>query len=56
MKNKRRLKAWSACALGRNEIPMSAVAMTLGGHVRVGFEDNIFLACGVLTKSNAARA
>jgi 3-keto-5-aminohexanoate cleavage enzyme len=44
---------WSVCALGRNEIPMAAVAMTMGGHVRVGFEDNIFLRQGVLAKSNA---
>jgi 3-keto-5-aminohexanoate cleavage enzyme len=44
---------WSVCALGRNEIPMTTVAMTLGGHVRVGFEDNIYLRYGVLAKSNA---
>jgi 3-keto-5-aminohexanoate cleavage enzyme len=44
---------WSVCALGRHEIPMAAVAMTLGGHVRVGFEDNIYLKRGVLAKSNA---
>jgi 3-keto-5-aminohexanoate cleavage enzyme len=44
---------WSVCALGRNEIPMAAVAMTLGGHVRVGFEDNVFLRRGVLARSNA---
>ncbi len=44
---------WSVCALGRHEIPMAAVAMTLGGHVRVGFEDNIYLRRGVLARSNA---
>jgi 3-keto-5-aminohexanoate cleavage enzyme len=44
---------WSVCALGRNELPMGAVAMTLGGHVRVGFEDNIYLKRGVLAESNA---
>jgi len=44
---------WSVCALGRNEIPMAAVAMTLGGHVRVGFEDNVFIRRGVLARSNA---
>jgi 3-keto-5-aminohexanoate cleavage enzyme len=32
---------------------MGALAMTLGGHVRVGFEDNIYLKRGVLAKSNA---
>jgi len=44
---------WSVCALGRHELPMGAVAMTLGGHVRVGFEDNIYLKHGELAKSNA---
>jgi 3-keto-5-aminohexanoate cleavage enzyme len=44
---------WSVCALGRHELPMAAVAMTLGGHVRVGFEDNIYLKRGVLAESNA---
>jgi len=44
---------WSVCAMGRNELPMGAVAMTLGGHVRVGFEDNIYLKRGVLAESNA---
>jgi len=44
---------WSVCAMGRNEIPMAAVAMTLGGHVRVGFEDNIYIKYGELAKSNA---
>jgi 3-keto-5-aminohexanoate cleavage enzyme len=31
---------------------MGAVAMTLGGHVRVGFEDNIYIRRGELAKSN----
>lgn len=44
---------WSVCALGRHEIPMAAVAMTMGGHVRVGFEDNVYVKRGVLAKSNA---
>ena len=44
---------WSVCALGRYEIPIAAVAMTMGGHVRVGFEDNVFLRYGELATSNA---
>ncbi|HUV53610.1 MAG TPA: 3-keto-5-aminohexanoate cleavage protein [Candidatus Krumholzibacteriaceae bacterium] len=44
---------WSVCALGRNQIPMAAVATVMGGHVRVGFEDNVFLRRGELAKSNA---
>jgi 3-keto-5-aminohexanoate cleavage enzyme len=44
---------WSVCALGRAELPLGAIAMALGGHVRVGFEDNIFIKYGELAKSNA---
>ena len=44
---------WSVCALGRNEIPMSAIATAMGGHVRVGFEDNVYARRGQLAKSNA---
>ena len=44
---------WSVCAMGRHELPMGAVAMTLGGHVRVGFEDNIYIRRGELAVSNA---
>jgi 3-keto-5-aminohexanoate cleavage enzyme len=29
---------WSVCALGKAELPMGALAMTLGGHVRVGMD------------------
>jgi 3-keto-5-aminohexanoate cleavage enzyme len=45
--------SWSVCALGRNQIPMATVAMVMGGHVRVGFEDNVYLRRGELAKSNA---
>lgn len=44
---------WSACAIGLSEWPIITTAMILGGHVRVGFEDNIYLARGVQAKSNA---
>ncbi|TDA32441.1 MAG: 3-keto-5-aminohexanoate cleavage protein [Hadesarchaea archaeon] len=44
---------WSVCAPGRYEMPMAALAIILGGHVRVGMEDNIYLERGVLAKSNA---
>ena len=44
---------WSVCALGRHQIPLAAVATVMGGHVRVGFEDNVFLRRGELAKSNA---
>ena len=45
---------WAAFAIGRWEFPMLATAWTLGGHVRVGMEDNVYLSRGKLTPSNAA--
>ena len=44
---------WSVCAVGLDEFPMTTMAMIMGGHVRVGFEDNIYLSKGVPAKSNA---
>ena len=46
--------AWAAFAIGRWEFPMLAAAWTLGGHVRVGMEDNVYLSKGRLTPINAA--
>ncbi|NLX61183.1 MAG: 3-keto-5-aminohexanoate cleavage protein, partial [Tissierellia bacterium] len=43
---------WSVAGIGRYEMPMAAIAIAMGGHVRVGFEDNIYLSKGVLAKSN----
>lgn len=39
---------WSAFGLARMQMPMVAQAMLLGGHVRVGLEDNLYLDQGVL--------
>ncbi len=44
---------WSVCAVGLSEWPMITTAMLLGGNVRVGFEDNIYLSRGLQAKSNA---
>ncbi len=44
---------WSAFGIGRSEFPIVAQAWLLGGHVRVGMEDNIYLSKGVLAKNNA---
>jgi len=44
---------WSVCAVGLNEFPMATVGLIMGGNVRVGFEDNIYLSKGKLAKSNA---
>ncbi len=43
---------WSAFALGRNQMPFVALAVLLGGNVRVGLEDNLYLEKGVFA-SNA---
>lgn len=43
---------WTAAGIGRNEFPLAAIAMAMGGHVRVGFEDNTYLEKGVPAKSN----
>lgn len=45
---------WAAFAVGRWEFPMLTQAWCLGGHVRVGLEDNIYIRKGVLAPSNAA--
>jgi uncharacterized protein (DUF849 family) len=38
---------WAAFGIGRMQMPMAAQAMLLGGHVRVGLEDNLWLDKGV---------
>lgn len=43
---------YSVGAIGRFEFPMISVAMIMGGHVRVGFEDNIYISKGKMAKSN----
>ena len=44
---------WAAFGIGRSEFPMVAQAALLGGHVRVGLEDNLYLSKGVLARDNA---
>lgn len=43
---------WTVAGVGRYEMPMAAMGIAMGGHVRVGFEDNVYLSKGVLAKSN----
>ncbi len=43
---------WTVAAMGRHQIPMAMIGMAMGGNVRVGFEDNIYISKGVLAKSN----
>lgn len=44
---------WTVAGIGRAELTLGAMAIILGGHVRVGFEDNIYYQRGQLAKSNA---
>ncbi len=45
---------WAICAFGRREAACALTAAALGGHVRVGFENNMHLANGDLAPDNAA--
>jgi len=44
---------WSVAGIGAAQLPLATLAVVLGGHVRVGFEDNIFYRKGELASSNA---
>ena len=46
--------SWTVAGVGRHEFTMAAHAILMGGHVRVGLEDNVYLRKGVLAPSNAA--
>lgn len=44
---------WSVAGVGSRQLPLATMAIMLGGHVRVGFEDNLFYRKGELAESNA---
>lgn len=44
---------WSVLAAGRNQMPFAAIAATMGGNVRVGLEDSLYIEKGWLATSNA---
>ncbi len=44
---------WSVLGTGPSQLPLTTHALLLGGHVRVGFEDNLYLSRGVLAETNA---
>ena len=44
---------WMAVALAKEQLPMNAMGIILGGHVRTGFEDNFYYRRGEKAKSNA---
>jgi 3-keto-5-aminohexanoate cleavage enzyme len=44
---------WSALGISRAQFPMITMGIILGGGIRVGMEDNIYVSKGVMAKSNA---
>jgi uncharacterized protein (DUF849 family) len=44
---------FSVCAAGRHQIPMCTGSLIMGGHARVGLEDSLYVAKGILAKSSA---
>lgn len=44
---------WGVAGIGRYQLPLAVQALVMGGHVRVGFEDNIYYRKGELAHSNA---
>ncbi|HET6719529.1 MAG TPA: 3-keto-5-aminohexanoate cleavage protein [Rhodocyclaceae bacterium] len=44
---------WTVAGIGAAQLPLGALAIVLGGHVRVGFEDNVYYRKGELASSNA---
>jgi len=48
-----RAHPWSLCAFGKLETACAVTAAALGGHARIGFENNLYLADGRMAASNA---
>ncbi len=46
---------WSVLGAGRNQLPIAAMAAAMGGNVRVGLEDSLWIGPGKLAESNAAQ-
>lgn len=44
---------WQCLAVGKHQLPLTTMAMAMGGHVRVGLEDNVYYRKGTLAESNA---
>jgi 3-keto-5-aminohexanoate cleavage enzyme len=44
--------SWQVAAVGRHQLPMTTIAMAMGGHVRVGLEDNIYYRRGALARNH----
>ena len=46
---------WSVLGAGRNQLPIAAMSAAMGGNVRVGLEDSLWLGPGKLAETNAAQ-
>ena len=44
---------WSVLGAGRNQLPIATQSLALGGNVRVGLEDSLWIGPGQLAESNA---
>ncbi len=44
---------WSVLGAGRNQMPIAAMAAAMGGNVRVGLEDSLWIGAGKLAENNA---
>ncbi len=44
---------WSVCAASREQYALLTAGLAMGGNIRVGLEDSLYLSPGVLAKSNA---
>ena len=42
---------WSVAGIGRQQLPMAMAAIAMGGHVRVGLEDNLYYSSGRLARN-----
>jgi len=45
--------SWQVVTIGKHQVPLSMMALAMGGNIRVGFEDNVYISQGVLAVSNA---
>ncbi|MEM9442944.1 MAG: 3-keto-5-aminohexanoate cleavage protein, partial [Pseudomonadota bacterium] len=46
---------WSVLGAGRHQLPIAAMSAAMGGNIRVGLEDSLWLGAGRLAESNAAQ-
>jgi uncharacterized protein (DUF849 family) len=44
---------WSVLGAGRAQMPVASMAAAMGGHVRVGLEDSLWIGAGRMAESNA---